>query len=350
MNSIVLRYLSFVLVALLAGAGGGMLVANKRPANPPSGTTVAIPAQPFPGQGIHAIPAVPATPRLPKKGNGGVRLLSPVNGERFVQGKGPIHISWTGGTEKVWVILDNLNFGQWHWESNTYVPNAGTNWIDPSIPSAYDPASYVAWGEINLMDYVIAENQPASGSIDWDGMTACFGYQNTGCRRVLPGIYRILVVSQEKRNQPVTYETLFSVQYTNWDENKIPFLIITNNSISSLKVTRPTASDHWYSFNYNDGERVGLSVTGLTQRETYPGQVYTFNLYKGGKYIGTLSDDLWQIDLQRREDLGVGFYPAWVIPLIPNESLPAGNDYTVEVIFHGPEGDIKGSSVPFSLN
>ncbi|HEY4509478.1 MAG TPA: hypothetical protein VJC15_00625 [Candidatus Paceibacterota bacterium] len=64
MNPMLLRLAGVLLAAAIAGAGGGYLAANNktdRPA-PSSGTTVAIPAQPFPGQGIPATPATPAIP------------------------------------------------------------------------------------------------------------------------------------------------------------------------------------------------------------------------------------------------------------------------------------------------
>jgi len=68
MNPILLRYMGFLLVAVIAGAGGGYLAVNNKIVSPPSvtrsGTTPAVPAQPFPGLGIRAIPAKPATPAI----------------------------------------------------------------------------------------------------------------------------------------------------------------------------------------------------------------------------------------------------------------------------------------------
>ena len=65
MNPIILRYVGFLLAAIIAGAGGGYLAVNKKASPPPaaqSGIISAIPAQPFPGQGIPAIRAIPAEP------------------------------------------------------------------------------------------------------------------------------------------------------------------------------------------------------------------------------------------------------------------------------------------------
>lgn len=66
MKPILLRYVGFALVAVIAGAGGGYLaVKNKTvslPAATQSGIVSAIPAQSFPGQGIPAVPATPAEP------------------------------------------------------------------------------------------------------------------------------------------------------------------------------------------------------------------------------------------------------------------------------------------------
>lgn len=65
----ILRYFGISLLAAMFGVFGGSLAANKAKNNPPtlqsqtaSQTIPATPAQPFPGQGISAIPAVPATP------------------------------------------------------------------------------------------------------------------------------------------------------------------------------------------------------------------------------------------------------------------------------------------------
>lgn len=75
MNPILLRYAGFALVAAIFGVGGGYLaVKNERP-TPPSGTTVAIPAQPFPGQGIRAVPAIPAIPQNSKPDIGKTNIL-----------------------------------------------------------------------------------------------------------------------------------------------------------------------------------------------------------------------------------------------------------------------------------
>ncbi|MEK7198192.1 MAG: hypothetical protein AAB648_01875, partial [Patescibacteria group bacterium] len=67
MNPFLLRYVGFTLAAVIAGAGGGYLAVNNGKQSPPqivqSGT---IPAQPFPGQRVRAIPAVPAIPAVLK--------------------------------------------------------------------------------------------------------------------------------------------------------------------------------------------------------------------------------------------------------------------------------------------
>lgn len=60
-----MRYAAFLLVAVMAGAGGGYLVVNKTTSSPvitQSGAVPAIPAQSFPRQVMQAIPAVPAKP------------------------------------------------------------------------------------------------------------------------------------------------------------------------------------------------------------------------------------------------------------------------------------------------
>ena len=82
MNLILLRYAGIALLAAIFGIGGGYLAVNNksdRP-TPPSGTTVAIPAQSFPGQGIRAIPATPAQPQKGKP-DIGATTISYIQGE-----------------------------------------------------------------------------------------------------------------------------------------------------------------------------------------------------------------------------------------------------------------------------
>lgn len=75
MNPILLRYVGFMLAAAIAGAGGGYLAVSKKvfpPSVTQSGTIPAIPAQPFPGEGIPAIQAIPAIPNnhpIPPRGD-----------------------------------------------------------------------------------------------------------------------------------------------------------------------------------------------------------------------------------------------------------------------------------------
>ena len=83
MSPILLRYIGLALIAVIFGGGGGYLAVNNKHTTlteTPSGTTVAIPAQPFPGQGIRAIPAVPAQPDKGKPDVGNP-LISYIQGE-----------------------------------------------------------------------------------------------------------------------------------------------------------------------------------------------------------------------------------------------------------------------------
>ena len=64
MNLILLRYVGIALFAAIFGIGGGYLAVNNKSEQSASqsGTVSAIPAQPFPGQGIPTLPAIPAQP------------------------------------------------------------------------------------------------------------------------------------------------------------------------------------------------------------------------------------------------------------------------------------------------
>ena len=98
MNPILLRYVAVAIIAAIFGVGGGYLAVNnknERP-TPQSGTTVAIPAQPFPGQSIPAIPAIPAEMKKPKTENS-IFIHSPAGSVGWVRGQAfaPMHIEWS---------------------------------------------------------------------------------------------------------------------------------------------------------------------------------------------------------------------------------------------------------------
>jgi len=98
MNPIILRYAGLALIAAIFGGGGGYLAVNNGKQSPPqivqSGT---IPAQPFPGQGIPAIPAIPGTQSTTENK---ITVLTPNGGEVFFTGRSTNLISWKGNTKR----------------------------------------------------------------------------------------------------------------------------------------------------------------------------------------------------------------------------------------------------------
>ena len=100
MNPIFLRYAGIALIAAVFGVGGGYLAKNDIRPTPSSGTTVAIPAQPFPGQGIRAIPAVPAQPQKGKP-DIGITSISYIQGEADKNQVVDPMLTWWGTTNKI---------------------------------------------------------------------------------------------------------------------------------------------------------------------------------------------------------------------------------------------------------
>ena len=100
MNPFLLRYAGLALVAAIFGVGGGYFAVSKT-VSPPSGTTVAIPAQPFPGQGI---PAIPATLGTHSTSENKITVLAPNGGEMLFTHKSSVYggdlITWSGNTKR----------------------------------------------------------------------------------------------------------------------------------------------------------------------------------------------------------------------------------------------------------
>ena len=101
MNPLALRYVGFLLAAVVAGVGGGYLAVNQK-VSPPSVTqSGTVPAQPFPGQGIPAIPAIPGKSDAEESR---ITVLTPNGGEVFFSrvssAKGGDLILWSGNTKR----------------------------------------------------------------------------------------------------------------------------------------------------------------------------------------------------------------------------------------------------------
>lgn len=101
MNPIVLRSIGFLLAAVVAGAGGGYLAVNKKASPPQVTQSGTVPAQPFPSQGIPAIPAIPGKPNAEENR---ITVLTPSGGEVFFSrassAKGGDVILWSGNTKR----------------------------------------------------------------------------------------------------------------------------------------------------------------------------------------------------------------------------------------------------------
>ena len=241
MNPIILRYAGFALAAVIAGAGGGYLAVNNDKQPPQvvqSGTIPAIPAQPFPGEKSPAVRAVPAIPAKKAAGQSKIQVVMPNGGERFVQGRDKITIKWFGGTEKVMLALMTT-------ENEKY----GVDFI-------------------NLFDRVIAEDLPPEGTLEWDGISTCFGagheefylkyypgMSDPGCQSVTPFFYKVMAITQNKKGEPISYETLVWGQdgfnsYP-WDKSDSLFMIVADNAPAAIRLIQPNGGETFRASSYD---------------------------------------------------------------------------------------------------
>ncbi|GEM_PF-4843434 len=336
MNPILLRYAGFALVAVIAGAGGGYLAVNQKAALlsvTQSGTIPAIPAQPFPGEKSPAVRAVPAIPAKKAVGRNQIQVITPNGGEKFVQGKGKIAIKWSGGTEKVMLALMST-------ENEKY----GVDFI-------------------NLFDQVIAENLPPEGTLEWDGLSTCYGaghqefylkyypgMPEPGCQSVTPSFYKILAITQNRKGEPISYETLVwgvdAFDSYPWDKSDSLFMIVADNTPTAIKLIQPKGGETFKASVYDPSLGSWTNFGSLVNYRweltdaagnawPNPKQLYSINFYKGSAYVGRTG--FWHQ------------YP-WSEMQLYMPDIPPGDNYTAEIVFHGPNGDIKDKSdIPFSI-
>ncbi|MBI2021237.1 hypothetical protein HYS99_01850 [Candidatus Giovannonibacteria bacterium] len=260
-----------------------------------------------------------------RKGPPTVKILTPNGGERFVYGKDKINITWSGGRNSV-VLYVKQRVGQPHNEQNDF--DYGINWYG----------------------YIIAKDLSPSGSFEWDGKI-CNWLDMNDCKQVYPGFQKILALSEDKPNEQLTYETLWDLDHNNWDESDNPFIIVTPATISSLEVSSPNGEEKWlqekneYAWSWVDAGTTapfdwkanGFASNGYT----YPyyswasGQVYSINLLKAGKFYRTMFSGLMLEYSNWNVHLNYFTFPYYV---------KNASDYTVEVVFHGPNGDVKDAS------
>lgn len=335
MNPFLLRYVILALVASIAGAGGGYVAVKNSDLLklPPSGTTIAIPAQPFPGEKSPAIRAVPAFPTKKSPGKNQIKVVTPNGGEKFIQGKEKITIKWAGGTEKVMLALIST-------ENEKY----GVDFI-------------------NLFDRVIAEDLPPEGILEWDGVSTCFGagheefylkyypgMSDPGCQSVTPSFYKIMAITQNKNGEPISYETLvWGLDAFNsypWDKSDSLFTIVADNAPAAIKLIQPSGGEIFKASTYDPNLGSWTNYGSLVNYRWEltdaagnawpdPKQLYSINFYKGNVYIGR-----------------TGFWHqySWSEMQMYMPDIPPGDNYTAEIIFHGPNGDIKDRNyTPFSI-
>jgi len=290
--------------------------------------------------------------KKPHKGPPHVKILTPNGGERFVKGKDKINISWSGGLDSVMLVLEVRNTQPY------YIPEKS---------SKYE--FYYSSGP----QMIIAKDLPPSGSYEWDGKMLCGWAYNTNTLaydeyqcpiasswpQYILGFYKIEAISQDKKGEKIDYTTLYDGEHDNWDESDDPFLIVNQATISSLEVVSPNGEERWMPgeipYWWTDADYFlypwswsgtfapfAWNVNGFSSYNslTWELQPVSINILKGGKFFMTLYSGAMYHGANWDQHINDLHIPP----------LPAGDDYTTEIIFHGPNGDVKGySSKPFSI-
>ena len=204
-----------------------------------------------------------------------VKVTAPNGGETLVQGLTNT-ISWTGGTDRVHLLL-----------------------MSGEAASGVDPRDFiVGW---------ISTSSLPDGSYKWDFRKVC-NLEATLCSQVNPGDYKILALSEDEFGFLNLWDDVFS-KAGNWDVGDGVFKLLPE---ASIKLYIP-----------NGGEYMTMGSTMTICWETYnlPSKTVTITLMKGGVAYRTVNANYVQ-------DAETGAYVlGWTIP----NDLAAGSDYTIKI-------------------
>ena len=210
MNPILLRYAGVALVAAIFGIGGGFFAVNNKASRPepPSGTTVAVPAQSFPGQKTPAIPTVPVIPGVHSEGENKITVLTPNGGETFCDISQP-------GSEGWWNVIE--------WSGNT---DRGVKiaLLRPEASSDKDPTPHIVGWIVAGQIYTGVKGYPGNTytfNCTWEVTNETFTEGIT----VIPGKYKILVVADDGKGKFVLWNKNANMPATNYDMSDQSFTI-----------------------------------------------------------------------------------------------------------------------------
>jgi len=302
MNPILLRYAGFALVAVIAGGGGGYLAVNNGKQSPPqvvqSGT---IPGQPFPGQGVPAIPAIPGTHGTSENK---ITVLAPNGSETLFTHKSSVYggdlITWSGNTKrgvKIALLREEAT-------SNTDPTPFIVGWIFGGTI----PVNVVAWSNRALYNDTFTE----------EIYLAREPYRN----------YKILVVADDGKGKITLWNNNTNKPAANFDISDRPFTVA---AIPQLRVVSPNGGEvfrigdtvpiRFEAINMGDWNWVSMVVAIGRTRDAY-GNVRPINLVNVGPETNTYTYN-WTI---RADEFAPGddYYVLvddsglWRIPGLPN--------------------------------
>jgi len=268
MNPILLRYVGYVLMAAIAGAGGGYLVVNNKTATLPSvtqsGTIPAFPAQPFPGQGIRAIPAIPAVPTTRSETGNKITVLAPNGGETFCDISQPNSEGW-------W------NYVKWSGNTDR---GAKIALLRPEASSDKDPTPHIVGWIVAGQFYTWWSNGNIfSWGCGWTVNNETFTEEIA----VSPGEYKILVAADDGKGKSTLWNQKTNKPAANYDISDRPFAIAPK---PKLRVISPNGGE-----TFKKGDTVSIRFESIDIPNHFQFNVMDIWLLKANGRDSYLSGD-----------------------------------------------------------
>ncbi len=221
-----------------------------------------------------------------------IKVSVPNGGEQFSQGL-PNTVSWSGGTDRVQILL-----------------------VSSDTVTGADPTNKIlGW---------IATSTTPDGSLTWDARKVC-NVENTLCSEVTPGQYKILALSEDELGALTLWDDLLD-KAGNWDVSDNPFSVVER---ARLVVTVP---------NWGGVYSVGQYLVVCWYSYDLASKQVTIVLLKGDqvyKVIKTVSQGVTTGLIEG------GFY-------LPTD-LPAGSDYKIQVYDPTNPSIHDESDAPFTV-
>ncbi|TSC78374.1 MAG: hypothetical protein G01um101429_834, partial [Parcubacteria group bacterium Gr01-1014_29] len=204
-----------------------------------------------------------------------VKMVFPNGGENLVQGV-DFTLSWTGGTDRVDIIL-----------------------VEETATGGSDPSEFIV-GRIGA-------SQKPNSTINWNAKTVC-SLDGTVCTDIAPGKYKIMALSEDEIGALTIWNDAENIS-GNWDLSNSAFTVSPS---ATLTVVVPNGGEIG---SKNSAFIVCWATIGLKSKAV------KIDLLKNGAVYQTINSYYPQTS-----ETGA-FITNWVIP----DSIPEGADYQIKV-------------------